>query len=85
MTISIIRKTTKQFAQKEGEPHKESESKEKILCEFKTDDKTSSALLEMVNQEMACPNFNNGDLEFEKWIDITPGKVDEILIIKFTK
>jgi hypothetical protein len=86
MTITTIKKTTKYFTIKDGEPEKEPEVKEKTLSEFKTTNEISSTFLEMLlDDDINYKSFNkNGDLEIERYIS-SNGKIEEQLIIKFTK
>lgn len=86
MTISIIKRTTKYFSKKEGEPEKEPEIKEKTLSEFRTTSDVATAMLQLVATENTYPIVTkDGDIEISKWIENCVPKIEEELIVRFAK
>jgi len=87
MTISIIKRSTKFFTPKEGETKKDPEVKEKVLSEFRTDNRNSTAILQLFANPGAEDMVVNkdGDIEIEKYMFDETFSGDEFIIIKFAK
>ena len=86
MTISIIKRSTKFFKEKDG-VIKEPETKEKVLSEFRTDNRNSTAILQLFANPGAEDMVVNkdGDIEIEKYMFDETFSGDEFIIIKFAK
>jgi hypothetical protein len=85
LTITTIRKSTKYFPDVDNKKV-EPEVEEKVLSEFKTTNDVATTILNMLKgNDFTLEEFNKkGDIEFSQYIDHN-GKVEEIIIIKFSK